>query len=90
MEQEIEEDANREEQLYSKVQAVRESEAEDDAFREERSFDRAHAAGPVLSADGVPEATSEAAAQQPEEVCHGSEPSCTMLDAAYIRDLSCF
>ncbi len=87
MEQEIEEDASREEQLYSKVQAVQENEAEDDAFREERSFDRAHAPGPSLSADSGSEVPSEAAAQQQEEVRHVVQHLHTLLDAAAIKDL---
>ncbi len=80
MEQEIEEDASREEQLYSKVQAVQESEAEDDAFREEQSFDRAHAPSPSLSADSEPD--SVAAAQQQAEVRHVFQSNCMVSVAA--------
>ena len=78
MEQEVEEDAVKEERHYSKVQAVQENAAEDDAFREEQSFDREHAPGPPLSADGDPEVPSEAAGSPQEEVCHVLQIPCSV------------
>ena len=68
MEQEVEENAAKEEQLHSKVQAAQEQQAENDAFWEEWSFDKAHAPGSHSSGDGDLEVASEAAATGPYKV----------------------